>query len=255
MARGYLHTCLPLGPCKAGIQLSGSTDIWAELSGTSPARAGSFAKPRHTEISLGSSLVALCSVEVVFLRGQHRLGSPCSPTETWHGAHQQSLPVGTRPFSFIQLAKSLLCPVRPGLWLRPGQCGGTDLYLNPTRNMSVPGGRRQKKCWFNFCSKGQSKEVPSFPGCPRCWFLHALGSNSSFWRRVFSPATSAGVMRGARWVGRRSPRCVLPAGDCTAVGLRCESSTCPVCGTRPASQQTSTRPRCCLMLVCLFFYT
>lgn len=29
------------------------------------------------------------------------------------------------------------------------------LYLNPTRNMSVPDGRRQKKCWFNFCSKCQ----------------------------------------------------------------------------------------------------
>lgn len=30
------------------------------------------------------------------------------------------------------------------------------LCLNPTRNLLVPNGYRQKKWWFNFCSEGQT---------------------------------------------------------------------------------------------------
>lgn len=59
---------------------------------------------------------------------------------------------------------ALPCAPRP---VAPSGPAWWDTCLNPTRNMSVPDGHRQKKCWFNFCSKGQRSPLTD-PLARRC---------------------------------------------------------------------------------------
>ena len=116
---------------------------------------GSFAKPKHAEASLGSPLVALRGEEVVCYGDSTALVLLAAPQR--HGM----VPAGGRcwsgpdPFFLYPAGKGIALPCVPRPVALSGPAWWDMLCLNPTRNMLVPDGHRQKKRWFNFCSKGQ----------------------------------------------------------------------------------------------------